>query len=313
MHNIHYILSETCTPYLVRIWLQQGQALYHSPSGDALLAYQRKRNDATIADVRAMYGFNRTVGNLLTPPDANMKLGKTERTTYGLTLQHYVTKLVDGVTINMCPWAGNCTKVCVLDNGSGRYDSVQRARKWRTDLLVLHPETFFVRLGYELTRAVDKHGEINFRPNVNQDVMWELWLEYLFSGEFLDGQVWSYGYTKNPDVLAGDGNLFPYYRVAFSHNENHPLDFVNARYEDFLNRGGSIAVVTNRKAGDDVAQWAMQHRVVDADIADDWMFESGVIGDLSAKGRARKLIGESGFVAQLAAYTSIKPVLVTAS
>lgn len=308
MKTINDILSDTCGPNLVGIWLERGHALYHGARNSPLLRYQRDRHDSIIADVRALYGFNRTVGNLLTSPDANMKLGKTERPTYGLTLQHYVTKLISGVTVNGCEWAGHCTKVCVLNNGSGRYDSVQRARKWRTHLLVHFPETFFVRMGYELARAVVRHGEINFRPNVNSDVSWELWLEALFSGEFLNRRVWSYGYTKNPAVLAGNGQLFPYYRVAFSHNENHALD-----YDDFLARGGSVAVVTNRKAGDDVAQWAMQHRVVDADIADDWMFESGVIGDLSAKGRARKLIGESGFVARLAAYTSNKPVLVTVS
>jgi hypothetical protein len=35
---------------------------------------------------------------------------------------------------------------------------------------------------------------------------------------------------------------------------------------------------------------------VDADLSDEWLFKPGVIGDLSAKGKASTLIGKSAFV-----------------
>ena len=62
-----------------------------------------------------------------------------------------------------------------------------------------------------------------------------------------------------------------------------------------LDRGGSVAVVTDRKPTAPITQWSTVP-VVDADLTDEWIFRSGVIGDLSAKGKARKLIGRSGFV-----------------
>jgi hypothetical protein len=40
--------------------------------------------------------------------------------------------------------------------------------------------------------------------------------------------------------------------------------------------------------------------VVDADVTDEWMLpEGGIIGDLSAKGYARRLIGVSDFVVRV--------------
>lgn len=309
MQTINQILIEQCCDGDVKEWMLDGIYAYRNRR-DLYLRKKKQYNDAVIADVRALHGFKRTVGDVLTAPDANMKLGKTARPTYGLTLQHYVTKLVSGLTVNGCEWAGHCTKVCVLDNGSGRYDSVQQARRWRTYLLVHHAREFFFRMGYELARAVAKHGEINFRPNVNSDVSWELWLRALFNGELFGECVWSYGYTKNPAVLYGDGWLFPYYRVAYSKNERTHAEHLGAQVHQFLERGGAVAVVTNRRPGDPVQQWGESvHPIVDADVADDWMFESGVIGDLSAKGKARKLIGKSAFVARISEY--VKPVLVS--
>lgn len=262
---------------------------------------------ATLAYTRAQYGFVERPTILLTKPDGNMKLAKGVVPSYGLTLAHFRTVLPAGpglsrsgftrmnvkrLSVNACPNAGHCTKVCVLDNGNGAYDSVQRARKWRTDLLARHPEAFVRILAWELTRAVRKHGKILFRPNVNSDVAWHRVLPSLCSGH-LPG-VLSYGYSKLPETLEGNGWLGDRYRVAYSWNETSDPNAVEA----FLRRGGAVAVVTSRRKGtpplnDYPFGW---WPAVDADVTDEWMFDFTVVGDLSAKGKARRLIGKSKFV-----------------
>lgn len=241
-----------------------------------------------VADVRATYGFARQFAPLLTPPEGNMKLHKASTPTYGLTLQHHTSTLASGRKVNLCPWAGECVKVCVLDSGSGAYPSVQRARMWRTHLFKEHPETFAYVLGFELAKAVRRHEHILFRPNVNSDVRWERILPSLTSGKVFGGRVWSYGYTKGTYVLAGDGWVDEHYRVAYSWNEKS--DPHAEAVSGFLCRGGSVAVVTDRRKGEPVKDHGPWD-VKDADLTDEWIFRIAVIGDLSAKGKARHMEG----------------------
>lgn len=245
---------------------------------------------------------------LLTPPSANLKLDKAVKPSYGLTLQHTVTEFSVGrstIRVNACPWAGECRRVCVLDNGNGAYPMVQRAREARTYLLTFDPMSFAILLGWELQAAADKHPDgFLFRPNVNSDVEWEQVAPELMNGDIF-GPMLSYGYSKNPQVLKGNGWLGERYRVAYSMSERDVTIGDFGRIASFLERGGSVAVATNRRKGQspmDMLQ-SMHHAffgkcegVMDADLTDEWIFESGVIGDLSAKGKARKLTG--GFVRQ---------------
>jgi hypothetical protein len=267
---------------------------------DLLADAPRYRPDgdyAILAATRARYGFAERPAPLLTPPDANAKLAKGVTPAYGLTLQHFRSVLpsADGfgkLSLNACPNAGHCVKVCVLDNGNGTYDSVQRARLWRTDLVARHPHSFARILAYELHRAVVKHGAIMFRPNVNSDVAWQTILPSLCDG-YLPG-ITSYGYSKRPETLAGDGWLGSHYRVAYSWNERS----VPADVHDFLARGGSVAVVTSRPKGSQPTRVFPfgNYRAVDADVTDEWLMGRAIVGDLSAKGKARALAGRSGFV-----------------
>ena len=254
-----------------------------------------KWHQETYAEVRQRYGFSATLGSpLLTAPADNMKLDKSSVPAYGITLQHYVQKLSDGLTINACPNAGDCTKACVLDNGNGRYDAVQRARRAKTEFLAYHPLSFAFLLGRELALAVRRDGGIFLRPNVNSDVEWETIAPALCNGETFGQSITLYGYTKMRKVLDTDGWLGRSYRVAYSLSEKDgPFDMV--RVVDFLARGGSVAQVTNRKPKQPVAEVRGATRM-DADLTDEWIFGSGVIGDLSAKGKARQLIGVSEFV-----------------
>jgi len=246
-----------------------------------------------LASVRTNHGFRNLPVPLLTAPDGNHKLAGASVPSYGLTLAHFRTKL-PGLSVNACPNAGHCTKVCVVDNGNGAYDSVQRARKWRTELVAKHPYHFARILAWELTRAVRKHGSILFRPNVNSDVAWHRILPPLCNGSI--DHVLSYGYSKLPETLEGNGWLGTHYRVAYSWNETSDPDAVRA----FLLRGGAVAVVTSRRKGEPAGcRWPFMDRpwmAVDADTSDEWMFDDCVIGDLSAKGKARRLIGKSKFI-----------------
>lgn len=257
-----------------------------------------------MANYRSLHGFAAQWTTILTEPGGNLKLDKAATPSYGITLQHYVVKsAVDGKTRNLCPNAGDCTKVCVLDNGAGRYDTVQRARRWKTDFLAHDPFAFFVHLGWELARAIYKHGKghggvvILLRPNVNSDLEWEKIAPSLFDGSIFDAAIMSYGYTKLETVLATDGWLAPYYRVAYSWNERTIDDGLQPLVSAFLKRGGSVAQVTDRKRYQPVHE-PRSFKVVDADLTDEWIFQMNTIGDLSAKGSARNLIGKSGFVVQ---------------
>lgn len=250
-----------------------------------------------VASVRADRGFKESRVDLLTAPSDNDKLRAASVPSYGLTLAH--EKLHE--SLNLCPWAGDCTKVCVLNNGNGRYDSVQRAWLWRTDLFHLYPSTAVFVLGWELGRAVRKHGRILFRPDVNSDLSWHQFLPELGG---LD-RVTVYGYTKNPAVLSAHRSLQGRgFHYAYSHHERSNRD----RERSMLLEGGKIAVVTDRKKMEPIDPWVLRRffgvgpevPVVDADITDQWMLaDYPVIGDLSAKGQARKLIGNSDFVVRV--------------
>lgn len=248
---------------------------------------------AIVPMVRAGRGFSPVAAfALLTPPDAQHKLDMAAVASYGLTLAH-----ADVSGFELCSWrTAACTQVCVLLNGNGRYDSVQRAWQWRTDLFTQHPRVAVWLLGYELGKSVRKHGRVLFRPDVNSDAAFHRWLPAL--GTLRGVRV--YGYTKNPATLSAQVAGFTY---AYSWNEDSDRERVRAH----LLAGGRVAVVTSRRKGRPVDADALRAffnvpdtvRVADADATDEWMLargRTGIIGDLTAKGKARALVGVSGFV-----------------
>lgn len=249
-----------------------------------------------ICEVRRRFGFADRVADLLTPPDAQHKLDMAVIPSYGMTLAH-----ADLSGHELCPWrTKSCTFCCVVSNGNGRYESVQRAWLWRTTLWLEFTDSAAYRMGWELGRAVRKHGWILFRPDINSDAAWHRIFPVL--GHL--NRIQCYGYTKNPAVLDSnhwvDGWLYGF-RYAYSWNEKSSM----ARVRSHLLRGGAVAVVTNRKKGQEPNAVFLRSffdmpnaNVVDADLSDEWMLERQlpVIGDLTAKGKARQLIGKSGFV-----------------
>lgn len=237
-------------------------------------------------EIQRDLGFSRETRDMLTHPKNNTKLNKAIKLSYGLTLMHYVMRslmIVNGANliVNSCPFAGDCTKLCVINNGHGRSPVVQLAWRWRTEMLVNHPHEFALLLAHQLRKAVERDGDILFRPNVNSDIEWPTIMPTLFDGSLTGERIGYYGYTKIPTLL-GDGWVTPVYRTAFSANESIGWD--DPRVLAFLDRGGNVAVVTNRERAEPVRQWAGDIRVVDADVSDEWILnERGVIGDLAFK------------------------------
>lgn len=251
----------------------------------------------TAIDVRRAYGLSDAKPTLMTRPDANLKLAKSKVPSYGLTLYHYVFKsrLGNKITLNLCPNAGDCIKVCVIENGHGSRPSTQLAWRWRSDLLAHHAPEFSRLLGWELGKAAIKHKSLLLRPNVNSDIQWEKIIPAMTDGSVTKKSVKYYGYSKIPEYIDGNGDVTPFYRISYSYNENSPSW---EQLDKFIERGGSVAVVTNRKPKSKIKQWS-HHKVVDVDLTDEWMFKRGVVGDVSAKGRAAALAGKSRFVSEV--------------
>jgi hypothetical protein len=259
-------------------------------------------------DVRHAYGFTGAASRLTTGWLDNDKLAKSTVSTIGLTLQHVNTRVMlddaDAV-VHCCPWSTTaCRAVCTLNNGNGRYDSVVRARRARTAFFATDPHDAVTVLAYELAANVRRYGRTLARLDVNSDCVWWQVLPTLTRsarGRLAPvlSELTNYAYSKNPAVLAGDGWQGPRFRTAFSWSERSDPHAVS----DFIGRGGAVAVVTSRRKGAPVIDRARlpfdTHGVpiVDADKTDQWMLRRGpVIGDLSAKGKARQLIGRNGFV-----------------
>lgn len=251
------------------------------------------------ADHRPAFGFENMPAPLLTWPKHQHKLQMGTMAAYGLTLQHWVTRISPKLVVNSCPHAGDCVAVCVLNRGHGNRNDVIQGRKSKTSFLVQQPRAFCYLLGYELAMAVMRDGTILWRPNVNSDARWEELIPSAFDGSIFGTRLIAYDYTKDAErVLHTDGWVALNYRVSYSWNENSEEKPVR----DFRARGGSIAVVTSRRKGEPLRDLPLNLRAfgytlhLDADKTDEWMFEPGAIGDLSAKGKARSLRGKSDFV-----------------
>ena len=219
---------------------------------------------------------------------SNAKIGKNELATVSLTLQSAtVATVLDGFnvyTLNTCTSAGLCTALCVLKHGKGSLPAVIRARDWRTWLLVRYPELFAVLLAYELDTASATYGEFLARLNVNSDILWHLVPEL-----FASNGMRAYDYTTHVEVLAtADGWVLPNYRLVYSMNER--TDDHAARL--FLERGGIVAMVTNRRKTQAAHAWTViagtAFPVEDGDLTDDrYATSRGHVVDLFAKGKAR--------------------------
>ena len=281
-------LIDNSTPSEWGIGLSIGQDA--ARGGNKHAKGQLKHAWLELAAMRELWGFKGVKAPLLSAPENQHKLGLGTVPSYGFTGHSKLFKSRSfGQVFDSCTASGWCVKVCVLKNGNGGYSAVQRAWGWRQDFLLRCPFYFAIVIGYELERAVMKHGKILMRPDVNTDLQWHKFARALVDGSVFGDTIKFYGYTKHASILDGDGWITPHYRVSYSLNENSDHEVVN----EFLERGGSVAAVTDRyytsRTRQGIEQWAGVTPVVDADQSDEWMFESRVIGDLAFKPRTSAL------------------------
>lgn len=243
-----------------------------------------------VADARAQWlAFRQSHGfagyaDLLTPPDGNRKLAKSEAPTYGLTLA-----AADMSGVNVCSWSTpDCRSACVLTTaGNARYPSVARARIVRTLFLADHADAFVTILRDELLRAVKRHGSIVARLNVASDIRWERIAPDIFATP----GIRYYDYTKAPVTQRTDT---PNYRLTYSVSER-PQSTTNALAA--LQALANAAVVFERTPEGLPETWN-GFPVIDGDASDDRTRDPrGTVVGLLAKGAARGTAGSAdGFV-----------------
>lgn len=235
------------------------------------------------ADIRVEYGFAPSDGktDLLAPPDSNVKIGKNEVPTWGLSL---VPSNLSGEW-NVCTWATHqCRKACVMWTAArGRMANVRQGRLVRTAFLARHPGAFLAILTDEIRRREAAGVPFGLRLNVAADLRWENIAPWLFAG----ANVRAYDYTKAPsrDVPSN-------YKITYSHSEKWTDDMVLAR----IAAGQNVAMVFDVPKH----QLPATHlgvRVIDGDLTDyRYGDPEGVIVGLAAKGAAKGTGGEGQFV-----------------
>ena len=197
--------------------------------------------------------------------------------------------------------SAGCTAACLYTAGRGGFNSVQRARKAKTERFFRERDSFMSDLVYSiqaLERKAEREGLTPVvRLNGTSDIPWErVPVKDSRKGAArnvfeLFPNVQFYDYTKWP--LWKRSNLPLNYDLTFSYSDQtNRSDFIHAAAHS------RVAVVFNTPKGHELpAEWN-GFPVVDADTTDLRFLEpKGVIAGLRAKGAARK--DQSGFVIQL--------------
>ena len=257
----------------------------HELAGDDLAAWR-----AAMIRERVAVGFCPLCAVLLTPPNANVKLDKSNA--YGLSLSPAST-----AGWNVCRASSpGCRAACLATAGKGGLDSVQRGRVWKTRLLAAEPALFIRALAGEIRsavarRPVDRLGRptgplVPVRLNAFSDLAFERVAPALFS---IAGARF-YDYSKRTDRTVPAN-----YHLTSSATER-TADSGLAELADMY---GSVAVVFDTRRGQALPSTYAGRRVVDGDLSDSrWTDDRGVIVGLRAKGKA---IGDrSGFVRSVA-------------
>lgn len=261
---------------------------------------------AAWVDFRKAFGFGGDA-DLLTPPDANRKMAKSDTPTYGLTLAaasesmhaadvfgpDAATKIrAAGITIdgvNVCTWSTpDCRMACVLVTAGNAYrPNVIRSRIVKTLFLANRPDAFLTILRSELQRAAARHGSIVARLNVASDIRWERIAPDLFA---IDG-IRYYDYTKAPVAQRTPTDN---YRLTYSVSER-AASTTNALAA--LQALANAAVVFERTPEGLPETWH-GFPVIDGDASDDRTQDpAGSVVGLLAKGSARHATGtEEGFI-----------------
>jgi hypothetical protein len=223
----------------------------------------------------------------------NAKTSKGEKLGYRTGILYLMPFTSSGFG-NLCPMAGGCAKVCLVDSGMGeKFKSVNRARQRKTEWFFLDREGFLAQLRRDLAklrRYCAKTGHTPaVRPNGTSDFPWE---STGLLEEFPD--VTFYDYTKIPKRMHAflSGVNWPAnYHLVFSRDERN-----EAQALAFLAVGGIVSAVFRGS----MPQSYQGFPVLDGTLHDlTFTQPRGHILGLCPKGRKAKK-DTSGFIIDLA-------------
>ena len=272
-----------------------------------LLGFTARNRDSVVRDARrayvefrAKFGYKGYGQGYLTKPDAQTKLGKSERYALGFMLTPAqsldVAQFLPGFRpVNVCPRASaGCAAACLSQSGHGQFDATQRARQVRHAFMLAHPFSAGVLIGREIRVALNREGRdrVTFRFNVVSDYRIERIMPKAI--EMMIGMgVRVYDYTAwtpaDRDPLEG-------YFLIFSAKESAATS--DAYLAGVLRAGHNVAMPFHGK--DLPSAYRLDGElftVIDGDKSDDRTDDkvSGVIVGLSAKGSKGKA-DASGFI-----------------
>ena len=260
---------------------------------------------AAYAEFRARFGYAGHAA-MLTQPDAQAKLGKSDRHALGLMLTPADANPEDvnvaaGIRrrFTLCAKASaGCREACLAYSGHGAFTATQRARQIRTAFLLAHPYHAAVLIGHETRRARETHGHdrVTLRLNVLSDIRWEYVAPYALGIIARDG-VRIYDYTAHAPATRWETRITGYHLTYSAKESAHTSDEYLAQ---ILESGANVAVpfhVGKRDALPDTYMLAGRvFRVIDGDLSDDRTEDPrGVIVGLRAKG-SRGKADSSGFI-----------------
>ena len=198
---------------------------------------------------------------------------------------------------NLCPLArlAGCMEGCLYSSGRGAFNSVQKARKAKTDFWYTNQRAFLLSLCADIWAlygsAAKSNQKLLVRPNGTSDIAWENY-------PIIDGKtifqlfpdVQFYDYTKHPSRNL-QGKTPGNYDLTFSFSSITPKPI---SIKGLTNPNNSrVAVVFQRK--EDIPQSFRSWSVIDGDDTDVRHIEpKNVVVALYAKGKAKK--DTSGFV-----------------
>lgn len=147
---------------------------------------------------------------------------------------------------NVCAQASpTCIKYCLNITGFGKFDNVQQARIKRTKLFFEDRNKFKELLYKEIQAFLKKCKKLNLKPALRLNGTSDLPWFNIFPEIFVDfPEIQHYNYTKITSTYKNYllGKLPKNYHLTFSRSEQNEKDCL-----DFLNQGGTIAVVGHKR------------------------------------------------------------------
>lgn len=230
------------------------------------------------------------VKKLLSKGSTNAKLAKNEKFGYKDSYILYLSPYrQNGQGVNVCPHASpECIIACLNTSGHGAFNSVQEARRRKTDYLLTDRINFLNQLWNEL-QAINKKGiksfvKIPVRLNGTSDLDWFNLFKIIGKDLNTFEGIQFYDYTKVFTRLQKYANTN--YHLTFSRSEENEEKAIEA-----LKNGFNVAAVFRKQLPD---TWN-GFKVIDGDLSDlRFLDEKNTVVGLIAKGKGRK--SKSGFI-----------------